>query len=527
MQAAFTSYRLVAALLALLTTSTSAQVPNSLRVALVIGNGAYEAAALATPANDAKAMSETLRGLGFTVVEARDATRVQMEAAILQAREAMKDGNAVGMLYYSGHALQLGWRNYMVPVDAKLSGSSEVAVHAIDVQRVVDAFKGSGNRMNIFVFDACRENPFSASASGRGLAQMDAPPESLLAYSTAPGEVADDRDAGNGHGLYTHHLLRELKQSGAKIEDVFKRVRFWVRRETQGRQVPWESTSLEGDFYFDPGFRAATRTDEDSQSEVAGMSQRMATPARVRIEPRSSDFMAEQTRFVGTFKPDRDGKAYSGTGKVLWPDGGSFEGTLVVGKREGRGTFYWSSGQRYEGEWKADQPNGQGIMWFANGEHFEGEFEAGEPTGQGRMRYPSGDRYVGLVLKGIPHGRGIYTWPSGQSLVGEWVDGKVSGSGTMRFANGNLYEGELAAGMPNGQGRMLFSSGESYSGTFRDGKPEGVGTYVWKDGARHVGQWKEGAQDGVGVMTWPNGDRWEGTFRGNAMLDGVLTRNSN
>ena len=284
-----------------------AQAPVDLRVALVVGNAAYHEAPLVTPANDAKAMSDTLRGLGFIVVEARDASRLEMEAALVQARDAMKGGNAVGMLYYSGHAMQLGWHNYTVPLDAKFSGPQDVPATAIDVQRVVDAFKSSGNRMNIFVLDACRENSFGASASGRGLAQMDAPPDTLLAYSAAPGEVADDGDAGDGNGLYARHLLRELKQPGAKIEDVFKRVRFQVRRQSQGRQVPWESTSLESDFYFDPEFRAAARAGDERTGESIRAAAGETGVARVRVEPIMAELVAGGTRLVGTFKPDPGG----------------------------------------------------------------------------------------------------------------------------------------------------------------------------------------------------------------------------
>jgi hypothetical protein len=113
------------------------------------------------------------------------------------------------------------------------------------VQSVLDAFKAAGNRMNIIVLDACRDNPFGAAASGKGLAQMDAPAGTLLAYATAPGNVAEDGNAASANGLYTEHLLHKLKEPSAKIEDVFKRVRWQVRQQSEGRQVPWESAKVE------------------------------------------------------------------------------------------------------------------------------------------------------------------------------------------------------------------------------------------------------------------------------------------
>ena len=120
--------------LAFATLSAEAQAPVDLRVALVIGNAAYAAAPLVNPANDAKAMSATLKGMGFTVIEARDASKAQMQAALARARDALSGKRGVGMLYYAGHGLQLDWRNYMVPVDARLASAAEVPAQTLDVQ---------------------------------------------------------------------------------------------------------------------------------------------------------------------------------------------------------------------------------------------------------------------------------------------------------------------------------------------------------------------------------------------------------
>ena len=140
----------------------SAQTPAAApsRFALVIGNGAYPVGPLPTPAQDAKAVAETLRGLGFKVIELVDAGKADMHTALLQATEAMSGGLTIGLLYYSGHALQFGQRNYLVPVDARLAGPADVLAQTLDVQGVVQAFERAGNRSNVFVFDASRENPF-------------------------------------------------------------------------------------------------------------------------------------------------------------------------------------------------------------------------------------------------------------------------------------------------------------------------------------------------------------------------------
>ena len=242
--------------LSLASFALSAQAPGDVRVALVIGNAAYPGKlALKNPGNDAQAMANALRGLGFKVVELRDGDRTQMTAAIASARDSLKGMQGIGMLYYAGHGLQLDWRNYMVPVNANIAKAADVPQQTVDVNAVIDAFKQAGNRMNILVLDACRDNPFgdNGSASGKGLAQLNAPSGTFLAFATAPGNIAEDGDESSGNGLYTQFLLQELQKPTAKIEDVFKRVRLNVRQQSQGRQIPWESTSLEDDFYFNTG----------------------------------------------------------------------------------------------------------------------------------------------------------------------------------------------------------------------------------------------------------------------------------
>jgi uncharacterized caspase-like protein len=274
--------------------SVGAQAPLDIRVALIIGNSAYVGApVLGNPANDARAMSEVLRSLGFSVVELRDGNRVQMAAAITRVRDSLKGKQGVGMLYYAGHGLQLDWHNYMVPVDARLNIAADVAVQTIDLSSVIDAFKVAGNRMNIVVLDACRDNPFASStSSAKGLAQLDAPPGTFLAYATAPGNVAEDGDEKSGNGLYTQYLLQELKKPTAKIEDVFKRVRLNVRKQSQGRQIPWESTSLEDDFFFNDGVKFTIKPEEIERmaAEVkAREQQRLATAAEQEAQTRERE----------------------------------------------------------------------------------------------------------------------------------------------------------------------------------------------------------------------------------------------
>lgn len=219
--------------------------------ALIIGNSSYGFAPLKNPANDAKAIGEQLSREGFQVTVGLDLTRQQMIDAIRAYGEALNRTKAVGMFYYAGHGLQLAWRNYLVPTDASISRIDDIQAKCVDVNAVIEGIAKAANPMNVVILDACRENPFGdVKLDQKGLSQLDAPPGTLLAYATAPGNLASDGDGANG--LYTEHLLREMKVPEAKIEDVFKRVRLGVRRRSNGQQIPWESTSLEEDFWFIP-----------------------------------------------------------------------------------------------------------------------------------------------------------------------------------------------------------------------------------------------------------------------------------
>ncbi len=222
------------------------------RHALVIGNSRYPNAPLDNPANDARAIAGELKAAGFGVTLQLDAGRDAMLNAIAAHVKQLATNQAVGLFYFAGHGVQLDWRNYLLPVDAQIQSMDELPSRALELNTLLQGLGNAKNPMNVIVLDACRDNPFGnrLPLAQKGLSQFDAPAGSLLAYATAPGNVASDGAGSNG--LYTEHLLREIKIPEAKIEDVFKRVRLAVRRNSNGGQIPWESTSLEEDFYFHP-----------------------------------------------------------------------------------------------------------------------------------------------------------------------------------------------------------------------------------------------------------------------------------
>jgi hypothetical protein len=220
--------------------------PNQ-RIALLIGNDAYAEAPLYNPVNDATAMAQALESLGFEVILVTDGTLEAMQSAFVDFTGRIRE-DATALVYYAGHGIQASGRNYLIPVDAELATERALRFEAMDVNDLVEELEYAPSRVNLVVLDACRNNPFGRSRGSRGLAAIDAAAGTLIAYATAPGSVASDGVGENG--LYTEQILAALEEPGLKVEEVFKQVRVRVAELSAGDQVPWESSSLTGDFVF-------------------------------------------------------------------------------------------------------------------------------------------------------------------------------------------------------------------------------------------------------------------------------------
>jgi hypothetical protein len=247
---------LAAFLASLAACAAGASAQGERRVALVIGNSAYKEQPLRNAANDARTMGDALKGLGFAVTVRTDAGKTQMEDAILGfGRELAKGG--VGLFFYAGHGIQAKGRNYLIPVDAQIDHEDALGFRAIDVDQVLIRMRDAGNRLNMVMLDACRNNPFERRMRGasQGLAAVDAARGTLIAYATAPGSVAADGEGRNG--VFTEELAKALAVPNLKVEDVFKLVTAGVEDRTKGAQTPWVSSSLRGDFVFNVSLKAA------------------------------------------------------------------------------------------------------------------------------------------------------------------------------------------------------------------------------------------------------------------------------
>jgi len=232
------------------------------RVALVIGNGAYRTAPLKNPANDAQLVASTLKGLGFDVVQRENTTFRELIEAMRLFSLRGQDAE-VRLVFYAGHGIQVKGRNYLLPVDTELRNEEDAAARAGDVNELLERMSQARRGVNIVILDACRNNPFTGNdvvlADGRrmryrslqpsGLARVDPPLGSIVAFSTAPGGVALDNPTDR-NSTYTRHLVAGMQVPGLPIEQLFKQVRANVAQETSRLQVPWESSSLTGDFCF-------------------------------------------------------------------------------------------------------------------------------------------------------------------------------------------------------------------------------------------------------------------------------------
>lgn len=195
--------------------------------------------------------------------------------------------------------------NYLIPIGAQLDSEPEVKYEAVDAGRVLDAMAVAGNRFNIVILDACRANPFARSwrAPQRGLAPVQAAAGMFIAYATAPGSVAADGEGRNG--LYTQQLLQQMRVPNQPVECTFKRVRAAVMSATDGKQIPWETSSLIGDFYFNPA------PQQPSQAPPVTLSTpQTGQPARSEVETGAPAKLSEPTAKAALPRQQQQAEAF-------------------------------------------------------------------------------------------------------------------------------------------------------------------------------------------------------------------------
>ena len=283
------------------------------RVALVIGNGGYvHVPPLTNPPNDARLAAETLKADGFKLVgEAAllNADRAAMERAIRDFGKRLR-GGAVGLFYYAGHGVQIDGENYLVPVGANVESAADVKYELVTVAYVLDEMKNAGNRLNMVVLDACRNNPFGGRglrAVTSGLAQMQAPEGTLISYATQPGNVA--MDGAGKDSPFTVALTEALSKPGMGVFETFNDIGLAVKKATGGQQQPWLASSpIAGAFLFRPGSGAvqtpAAAPGASNNNSAPGAAEDRAFWESVKDSKSSAEYKAYLQRFPqGIYAP--------------------------------------------------------------------------------------------------------------------------------------------------------------------------------------------------------------------------------
>jgi len=243
------------------------QAATERRTALVIGNSAYTSGPLKNPVNDAIDMASALKKAGFAVTLKKNANHREMMESIEEFGNTLKKGG-VGLFYYAGHGVQVGGVNYLLPIGTRINKEGDIRYEAVDAGRVLTEMENANNGLNIVVLDACRDNPYGMTfrSASRGLAIVtNAPTGTFISYSTGAGQVA--RDGAGRNSPYTQALLENMTKPGLTINKVFMNVRSKVKKETG--QMPWELSSLEGDFFFKLGKGPVASVRDDSSASTS------------------------------------------------------------------------------------------------------------------------------------------------------------------------------------------------------------------------------------------------------------------
>lgn len=512
------------------------------RVALLIGNNQYPTAPLRNAVNDAHDLADTLRELGFTVILRENASRKDMIDGIRDFGQAL-DGAQTALFFYAGHAMQFKDRNYLIPVDAAMGSEEDVTFFSVEISQVFDRMDRARTRFNFILLDACRDNPFASSfkVSNSGLAQMSAPSGTLIAYATAPGSVA--ADGGGRNGIYTKHILQNIKAPDLPAEIMFKRVREGVERETRRLQTPWDSSSLKGDFSFNPTGRTTAAAAGTSPSADATLQIEREFWVSVRESNRPEDIQAyldkypngnftalARNRLESLVRPTRVASAPASNPAPVprevpamkpapaRPPEPQKEGDSGKEKDQDKASVVAAAAPATPPAPKSPEPlpgkeiaPGVRELTFADGSIYRGAVRGSTLHGKGEY-ISKAFKYEGEWNDGLKQGQGVYVWENGDRYEGSFAGDRPDGKGKYTFANGDAYDGEVKQGVIAGRGVYVARNGDTFEGPFSDGKLEGVGVYKFASGDRYEGEMHEGRIQGAGRYFARNGDRIEGPF---------------
>lgn len=530
-------------------------------MALLIGNNAYPTSPLRNAVNDSRDLGAALRELGFRTIVKENTTRAEMIAALQEFGKALEGADAA-LFFYAGHAMQFKDRNYLIPIDAVMASEDDVTFFSVEVSQIFDRMERARTRFNFVILDACRDNPFrdTFKVTASGLAQMSGPSGTLIAYATAPGATAADGFGRNG--IYTGHILQNIRIPDMPVEVLFRKVREGVERDTKRLQTPWELSSIKGDFVFNATGRAAAAGNGPSG---AGPSADVAAQLELQFwksvqeSSRAEDIQAYLDKYPnGVFAQLARNRidALIGRSRIAAaPAAAPAPAPPAAAARDAPRTSVTAAaapaappatapavpaatepapasvaGKPPE---TADKTPEVAAVAPAPGPSPPGAstpVQSPPPPpkpkddlpgreiapGIRELTFADGSVYVG-PMRGLQlHGKGKYT-SKAFNYEGEFKDGLKEGPGTYVWENGDRYEGHFAQDRPDGQGKYRFSNGDTYEGDVKAGVIAGRGTYVTKSGDRIEGSFANGRANGTGIYRFASGDRYEGD-----MVDGKL-----
>lgn len=538
------------------------------RVALLIGNNQYATTPLRNAVNDARDLGEALKGLGFHVIVRENTSRRDMIEAIREFDKALEGANAA-LFFYAGHAMQFKDRNYLVPIDAAMGSEEDVTFFSVEISQVFDRMDRARTRFNFIILDACRDNPFAASfkLSSSGLAQMGSPSGTLIAYATAPGSVAADGYGRNG--IYTKHILQNIRMPDLPVEIMFKRVREGVERETRKLQTPWDSSSLKGDFAFNTTARSAAagapaagpsadttlqierefwvsvresdrpedirayldkypkgnfsslarnRLDALVRPTRAGAPRRDPPPEPAITAPRTAerppakvDKPAEQTAAAPAEKPIDKPAVVAAAAPPTAAAASALPAVTPAVVPPAAAAPAATPARAPDPLPGREIAPGVRELTFADGSIYRGAVRGSSLHGKGEY-VSKAFKYEGEFLDGLKQGNGVYIWDNGDRYDGRFVADRPEGTGKYHFANGDSYTGEVKAGVIVGRGTYTTKGGDVFDGSFASGKPHGVGVYRFANGDRYEGEMDQGRLQGRGRYFSKSGERIDAPF---------------
>ena len=460
------------------------------RTALVVGNSAYPFGPLANPANDAKLIAETLKKTGFEVTIVLDANKVALQSALLAFSRDIRTKDTVGLFYYAGHGAQVNGANYLIPIDADITSESEVKIFGINVDEFVATLERADGRTNIVILDSCRNNPFTAASrsANRGMALPDAPAGTFVALSTSPGAVALDGEGANSP--YAEALAQSMLEPNVSIEQAFKVTRRLVLQNTKQKQVPWETSSLTGDFYFMPKSETPTPVVEAAPEPVVVPEAKVEEPPQVAMaEPERQIEPTPEPSVVNGYnlaEVDFATGSLKKTGDTQWSEYNS----------EGKVTFTFQEVTR--DDWSVYLNDASRNMQLQL-DVYRKMVGIGENNGDKRDLYPitkvlamaepapapataDNDGYVKLDIQ--PQAFPVGVWPEGIAIANNAI--YVAESGARRIVKLDPGSGDLLEAIPVGRlpvGMTSDTDGNVYTAVVTDGKlfkqtPEGTGKVV-------------------------------------------------